>query len=389
MNTDNIKIAFIGSTGFPFRFGAEISKLTLLARALVEAGCKVIVINKRSYPYSQPIPVSGHIYNILYTTASGNSTRHRSFVKRNIYKFKGFINEPFIIKSQRPKAAIVTSYSVLQILYYRLLGIMFGFKLILTYVEYASKMKIRNHPFERLNDFIFERIIFNVIHGILPISEILTKLALKKNPDLPCLKVPVLVDFKNFENINIRKNNQFLFCGSTAYLYIIQFILQSFELVTNQDIKLILVIYGTEKKLDIVKKIIAENIKSNLIELKNDLSYNELATLYKTSIGLLIPLSSSLQDQARFPHKIGEYVASGNTIVTTNIGEIQYYFKDKINAVVADSYDIFKYAEKMNWVIEHPEESALIGQRGYLTGCENFDYSLFGPKIRDFIINIL
>ena len=96
----------------------------------------------------------------------------------------------------------------------------------------------------------------------------------------------------------------------------------------------------------------------------SNVSDKELSVLYKNATGLLIPLRPNIQDEARFPHKFGEYLISGNPVITTNYGEVKYYFKDMVNALIAEIYDEKAFAEKMYYVITNPSECSIIGQNG-------------------------
>ena len=51
--------------------------------------------------------------------------------------------------------------------------------------------------------------------------------------------------------------------------------------------------------------------------------------------GLLIPLFDDVRSTARFPTKIGEYLASGRPIVTTAVGEMPRYFEDGVTAFIS------------------------------------------------------
>ena len=104
---------------------------------------------------------------------------------------------------------------------------------------------------------------------------------------------------------------------------------------------------------------------------------------------LLIPLTDSIQDKARFPQKISEYLASGNPIITTNFGEVPFYFHDQKNALVANEYDINEYAGKFDFIVENPDISMQIGRNGKLTGLKFFDYNSYGVEIKKMIITIM
>ena len=117
----------------------------------------------------------------------------------------------------------------------------------------------------------------------------------------------------------------------------------------------------------------------------SNIPFSELVDLYVNASALLIPLRSTKQDAARFPHKIAEYTATGNPIITTNYGEVNYYFKDGENALVADSYNTSDFAEKMNFVIENPEQAKQIGQKGKELGMNEFSHIKYGPILKDYL----
>ena len=106
---------------------------------------------------------------------------------------------------------------------------------------------------------------------------------------------------------------------------------------------------------------------------------------YRQALALLIPLRDTIQDRARFPHKIGEYLASGVPIVTTRYGEIEHYFTDGENAIVSKSYDLQEYADKMKYVLDYPAEARKIGEKGRELGKQIFDYRKQGTSLLNFI----
>ena len=106
---------------------------------------------------------------------------------------------------------------------------------------------------------------------------------------------------------------------------------------------------------------------------------------YKNAIALLIPLRPTFQDIARFPHKTGEYLASENPVISTNYGEVKYYFKDMENMLLADRYDIILFAKKMQFVITNPMEAKKIGKHGKAVASHIFDYRANATVINDFL----
>jgi hypothetical protein len=93
----------------------------------------------------------------------------------------------------------------------------------------------------------------------------------------------------------------------------------------------------------------------------------------------------SLQDKARFPHKIGEYTAAKKPILSTNLGELKMYFKDGFSALLADEYSEDAYYNKIADLLLKEKELNQIGMEGYGIGLKNFDYLAQGKILKKFI----
>ena len=117
----------------------------------------------------------------------------------------------------------------------------------------------------------------------------------------------------------------------------------------------------------------------------SNLSYESLMQLYIDAMALLIPLTGSIRDTARFPHKICEYLASGNPMITTNYGEIPYYFRAEENALIADKFEVNSFSEQMQFVIDNPQQAARIGEEGKKTGRKYFHYQSYGEQLTSMI----
>jgi glycosyltransferase involved in cell wall biosynthesis len=206
------------------------------------------------------------------------------------------------------------------------------------------------------------------------------------SPSKKYLKIPGLTDFERYNNIpKVSDEKYFLFCGAAGYIEIICFIIESFNKINDESIYLYLVINGDHYDRLKVEKYIDENIKKTKIKMFSRLSEKELFTYYKNAIALLIPLRPTLQDTARFPHKTGEYLASENPVISTNYGEIKYYFKDGVNMLLAENYDINLFAEKMQFVIDNSQIAQQIGVEGKKVAAKLFDYNCKAIEIDNFL----
>lgn len=391
---DNPVIVFLGESTFPHGFAA-IQRLTLMARTLNGAGCHSLVIcRKGNHPvHMEEFPLTGTAQGVNYHYTVDSIYRPKGFLSRNWTKIKGILNEYRFLKSLMKErgiaAGILSTHSSFHGFRYRVFSKLIGFRLYLNYVEMASAMEHHTGLKQRLNDLLFDRWILKLNDGALPISEVLSEHYRKKAPNSPVFKLPIICDFEEFAIPgNPGKTPVFLFCGSASYLEIIDFVLSAFEDIDRTEIspELHLIVGGSGQSMDRVREKIAASASAKKITLLNNIDRAEIPIHFANASALLIPLRSTLQDRARFPHKIGEYLASGSPIITTAIGEInQFPFKDKHNALIASSYDVEKYTSCMDFVVANPDKASSIGIKGRELGLNYFEFMSYGPALKKFL----
>jgi len=388
MENKKLHIAYLGFSGFPIGF-AEVQKIKLVSKSLIQTGCEVIVINRKGVrpENTENISSEGHIEGVHYIYTSGIYYQSNSFLKRNWFKIVGAIMEVVLLTKLANKdkldAAIISSKNFPLVSFYWLLSKLLNFKLLLFYVEHVRGIKEEQKTIG-ISSLFFDKYVFNFVDAVAPISDFLVQTIRKNHSKIPILKVPVLCDFQWFEGVSTQENgdNYFLFC--LAYnKELVDFTLKSFHKIENlAGFKLYLVVSGGSTDMQNLRRSVDSCPLASEIVILSKLPYEKLVSLYMSAKGLLIPLRPTIRDIARFPHKIGEYTASGNPIITTNIGEIKNYFTDMENALVAETYNINEFAEKLQFVINNPEKSLKIGINGKKIGLANFDYLVYGNKIK-------
>ncbi len=387
----NKRIIYLGCSGFPYGL-AEVQKIILISKSLVLEGNDVTVICKRGVHDKNRhsnLKSFGKYQGIDYIYTPGTPFRNERFVIRNLLKIKGVIKEIVLLhkmqKNRRIDYAILSTHSFSAILYYYLLSKLYKFKTVLNYVEYSSGIKKKwNEIDKKINDKLFDKFAPHLTSASFVISDFLIDHIRKVSPNKKYLKIPGLTDFEKYAEVEIlKKEKYFLFCGSTAYKEIIQFCIDSFSLLdSDESFFLYLVINGTEGDMIEVRDHVNNHPKKDKIRIFSKLTEKQLYTHYKNAVALLIPLRPTLQDVARFPHKTGEYMGSGNPVISTNYGEIKNYFKDMDNILLADTYDINRFADKMQFVVNNPELAKKIGENG-----RNIANTLFHYPNRAAVIN--
>ena len=89
---------------------------------------------------------------------------------------------------------------------------------------------------------------------------------------------------------------------------------------------------------------------------------------------LAITRPSTLQTKAGFPTKLGEYFAARRPVLATNFGDMEEYFKDGTDIVMAECGNPESIAQKIQWMIENGKELELISEKGYDTAFELLEY---------------
>lgn len=79
---------------------------------------------------------------------------------------------------------------------------------------------------------------------------------------------------------------------------------------------------------------------------------------------LFLTRPDTLQNRAGFSTKLSEYLASGTPVVAASVGDIPRFLKDKENALLYKPGEDASIVECMNYILNHPVESKIIGERG-------------------------
>ena len=100
---------------------------------------------------------------------------------------------------------------------------------------------------------------------------------------------------------------------------------------------------------------------------------------------LTITRPSTVQTQAGFPTKLGEYFATRKPVLATNFGDMDIYFTDGQNIVMADCGDAESIAKKIAWMLENDKEVELISNKGYEKASNLLEYKRSINRIINFL----
>jgi glycosyltransferase involved in cell wall biosynthesis len=104
---------------------------------------------------------------------------------------------------------------------------------------------------------------------------------------------------------------------------------------------------------------------------------------------LLLSRPNNIQAEGGFPTKLGEYLATGNPVVVTRVGEIPHYLYDRINAFIAEPDNPENFASKMIEVFNDYETSKKIGIEGQKLTQTVFNGSFQSEKLKTFLMELI
>lgn len=379
-------IVFVGLPGVPYRGRACDTRLTYFANLFAKDN-DVTIVNWFS-PESLNKQGRGEL-NDKVSIIDVLKTRKSTGLSYYFFYVLSFLKEPFVLLNLHRKQKIdvlhIYTEKVLVYIIYWIISIIIGSKLVYSYVEDRSSFK-SNFKINSLLQKIAENVAAKLCDGVLPISHYLESKALGINPKLNSLRIPPICDFETFAALPVQTsipNKYLLYCGSIGYKEIVDIIYKAYKDSSISSSRgLVLVLSGNKTLLERA----SEDYPDATI--MSHLDYRYMISCFKGAECLLIPLRNITSEVARFPNKICEYLASNGVLVTTNVGEIPYFFTDGKNAIIADNCDSISLASVFDKIATKEYDIDYIKRQSYATGLKYFDLHTYTASVSTFLQNL-
>ena len=376
-----MRIVFCGLSALHTESNASVNRYRMIGKISSLNNDEVIYINR---PFSKQL-FKRSTSAIRCVWENNYYSRSGFFIRNIIRLFTPFKELLLLFKVNNEKRIdIIHVYtsSLLLSIFYVLFAKMIDSKVIYHYVEIRSSFKVGF--FKRISFYLLDNLIPLMFNRYITISSLIDNYLISKKRT-KFIRIPPVCDFKLFNKIDAENNEgqYFLYCGSVAYEDAVKFIINSFDKIKNNNIRLFLVINGQ------LNNELSELINSygDRIKVFSNLPFDNLISLYKGAFALLLPLQDKLQDKARFPNKVAEYVASNRLFISVNIGEVGSNFTDEKDALLTSKYDIDLFAKKMEWALDPDNKKKIkIILNEMFSSKENlFNYKSYKNKLREII----
>jgi len=371
---------------------ASTNRVYTFAKGFIENGVNVYLIcfeNEYLNNYN------GIVDGIKYFHPFGQTKKSGNFIKRRWLKFIKYIRTFFLLREINKEDRIIA----INLHTYRLLVELFAFLL-----AKAFKTKIIfdrcEHPLQFYKENVFEQTIAKIkiatqtklYDGMFCISQYLIDFYKTRGFDQQRLfLVPGTVDTERFNDHSnsLLPFSYILYCGSLTILKDgVNILIESFSKISDRYPEINLVLIG---KGDTIKE--EKIIKELVVKLKVEKRVIFLGQLPRTDVPaylcnakiLALARPESIIAAAGFPSKLTEYLATGNPIVVTRVGEIPLYLTDNENAFLSIPDSIDAFADKLDYVLSNYEFAREVGAKGKDLTKTVFNYNFQSKRMIAFI----
>ncbi len=281
------------------------------------------------------------------------------------------------------------------VFYLKLLCFFLKYSLILIRSEYPSTIRNLNTltlPYKLL----FEKWIFRLFDGFILMTNSLFEYFnnLKSSRAKTCI-IPMTVDLTRFSSTSKAPFSfeYIVYAGSLSNEKDgIDILINAFGRIalTFKDIRLVII--GDNSNSNRFKRIMNQvnkfnsNIKERIVFTGRIDSTNISSYLCNAKI-MALARPNSIQAQGGFPTKLGEYLATGNPVVISEVGEIPLYLAHKKNALLCKPSDVDDFALNLEWVLNNYNEAKIIGHEGRRLAREVFNSKIQAKKMSSFLQN--
>jgi len=351
--------------GYRFPEGmAPTSRILAYSKGLVENGVDVDVIIFRPTDRGESLgarsgEINGIKYKYPYNRVWSSSSFGRWFWDRPI---SYILTLSAIIKMNKQKKIdfIFLSFDAIQnlflfITFLRIIGI----KQVFIGDEYP--IPIRHFLKDKIPFYktILYRFIFKYLTAMVLMTENLgayfNNIRLK-----PTHILSSITDISRFENLTLAntssKKKYLCYMGNMELAKDnIDIIIEAFRQICNKYQDIDLYLYGTpsQKDFKILKDLINKYSLNDRIFFKGRINYNEVPLVLKKAYILVSSQPDTLRAAGGFPTKLGEYMATGIPILTTDVGEISNYVSHGKQLWLAKPNNPNDFAIKLEFIINN------------------------------------
>lgn len=239
--------------------------------------------------------------------------------------------------------------------------------------RYNKGNKLQKYIADRQMSF-FENDFLPIVDGLAFITKTLLNYYITKvRPETKLLHLPMTVDLNRFDLAidyplpNEVKKPYIAFVGVKSNLKEgVDILIESFNQIATEFPEINLYIFGfwhydSPCHQDKIKEL---KLEKRICYMNTIIPRDDITSVILNASLLLLPRPDSHQAKGSFPTKLGEYLASGNPVCATRVGEIPDYLIDGESVYFAEPGSVDSFADAMRRALNNPSQAKLVGLKG-------------------------
>lgn len=388
MKKDNKKlnVVFIGSPSFPNGF-AMTKRRRYLVDYMNEHGIRSHVLvchHKKNDMYDNP--QEGEYGLCTYYDVTPFAVKKDFIAYYKLGKVK--LKEWFVL-GETNVLVFSTRLSIMQYPFY-FYAKRLGYKIVFDQVE-ASFIAIggRMSLKRRINEWISDKITNGAMKeaASFVISTALKAQTEKRYPKIKtCLLPNASPSLKKEDKTNLHKPLRVLYSGTFAVKDGVDYLIDGAIKAVERGCKMELIMMGKGQPWDM--KVLDKLTGYNWAHYLGFVNDEELLNQIQNADVLCMTRNNSLFANYGFPFKLSEYLATGNILLATRVGDVEMYVKDKESAYIVNPERSEDIADALCYIQQNEKEAINIANNGYHAMINNFSINHIGNKFVSFLKTI-
>jgi glycosyltransferase involved in cell wall biosynthesis len=200
---------------------------------------------------------------------------------------------------------------------------------------------------------------------------------------------PNLTDFDYWETNDQEIKYTIGYCGTPSIKDGLNDLFSAIKLLQNESFPVSLIVIGDA----VFGDSLIPNLKTECqkLDILDQVTFTGLvdSTMVKKYLSeckiLVITRPSTIQTKAGFPTKLGEYFAIRKPILLTKFGDIERYFEDAVDIILAECGNPESIAKQIKWMIKNSEALNVILESGYFKARNLLEYKRSVKRILSLI----
>lgn len=379
---------------------ASTKRITCLSKAIISQGisCKVLIYTRTEVYGKKPKNTNnkGVFEDIPFQYMGETPLRGKNSIIRQFHDITDKIRLLFFFLNYLKKNDIVIScvgqdakyiHFLIKVIHYR------KAKFVREICELPYGTGKESNYTIKMRNYVLEKII-SKCDGIISISDTLSSLcATYKTKECPIIKVPILVDYKQYylEDHSSEVEVPYIFHSGTLYDQKdgILGMLKAFGKATQKlDKNIHFISTGTPNKsphYHDIKRIIKDYQLEDKVTFTGYLSNEQLKDFLSKASLTIINKYPNQQNTYCFSTKLGEYLAAGKPVIITKVGEAMNWLKDGVNAFIIEPNNTDILATTIINAFNNSERRKRIALNGQIVCKNSFDYRCYCEVIHHFL----